>query len=259
MSRPDAPAASETLVRVRELAASGGVSEVTRGIRDYLMLHTPVPVSALYRTAVLRVDGVRVQFETDSQEAVWRADGHGERPVMRDYLTDVDAGDHVWDVGANIGSYALLAAAAGADVTAFEPGPQARADLLANAGLNECRNRIDATPYALADWTGEGVLLPAERAGIRELARDADQGDTVPVARGEALDLPQPDVIKIDVEGAEVAVLDGLGAVLAGTRVCYVEIHEGVSRHAVVDRLSQAGLSVVDEWDEIVKAERVDR
>lgn len=259
MSRPDASAASETLGRVRELAESGGVSEVTRGIRDYLMLHTAVPVSALYRTAALTVDGVRVQFGTDSQEAVWRANGHGERAVMRDYLSEVDAAGHVWDIGANIGSYALLGARIGASVTAFEPGPQTRADLLANADRNDCRERIDATPYALADWSGEGVLLPAERSGVRELAREADRGDTVPVARGEALALPQPDVIKIDVEGAEVAVLNGLGGVLAATRVCYVEIHDGVSRHAVVDRLSRAGLSVVEEWDEIVKAERVDR
>jgi FkbM family methyltransferase len=243
--------------RLYELFADGGITEVSRGVRDYLLINTPVPVYRAVSSVSLDVGHVSVELLADSGEAIWRGSGHGERPVMRDVLAELQQDDHLWDIGANIGSYALVAAAAGADVTAFEPGPQARAELLANADHNDLAARIDATPYALADWTGQGVLLPAERAGIRELVGTADRGDTVPVARGSDLAFPQPDLIKIDVEGAELAVLDGLGETLSDCRVCYVEIHEpDVDPAAVKQRLRDAGFEIAEQWTEIVKATR---
>ncbi|MFW5956748.1 MAG: FkbM family methyltransferase [Halorhabdus sp.] len=232
--------------RLSELYADGGVAELHRGIRDYLLFNTGVPLHRLHRRRDLVVGGQTVTFRIDSTEALVRSDGHGERPILDEFAYRVDSDDVVWDVGANMGSYSLLAGSIGAEVVAFEPGPRARLALLDNARLNEVDDSIDATPYALADWDGPGVLLPASRSGVRELARDADEGDTVPVRRGDDLDVPAPDVVKIDVEGAEVAVLDGMADRLAACRLCYVEVHEGVDVEAVRERLETAGLEVTE-------------
>jgi FkbM family methyltransferase len=250
-----------TVSRVADLVRRGGVSELRRGIRDYILLDTPIPIARVVRTGTLRAGGVTVLLKATSSEALWRCGGHNEQPVQDDFVETVAPGDLVWDVGANIGSYSLLAAEAGGGVVAFEPGPRARGSLVANASLNNLKGRINATPYALADCDSEGMLLPAERTGVRELAPDGDSGDTVPVRRGDSVDLPAPDVIKIDVEGAEVAVLDGLAETLATVRVVYVEIHDGIDPSEVTDRLSAAGLSVSREWHDeeenlIVRSER---
>jgi len=78
----------------------------------------------------------------------------------------------------------------------------------------------------------------------------------VPVARGDSLDLPPPDVIKIDVEGAELAVLDGFGQLLQAARAVYVEVHDLDEREDVLQTLRDRGLEIADEWDEIVKVKR---
>ena len=252
---------SQPAGRLGELYRAGGVSEVYRGVRDFVLLDTGVPVHRLYPNGTLRAADAAVTIRTNSAEAVWRATGHGEQRVMDDFVARVREDDTVWDVGANIGSYALLAADAGADVVAFEPGPCARADLVRNAQANDSTDRINATPYALADWNGDGMLLPASKSGSRELAPDGDRGDTVPVRKGDAVDAPAPDVMKIDVEGAETRVLDGMTERLADCRACYLEIHAGVDRDAIESSLSAVGLSVTAAWGQsreetIVRAER---
>jgi FkbM family methyltransferase len=243
--------------RVRRLYSNGGLRDIVRGLRDYAIVDTDLPMHLIFRSLDLSVGDITVELRVRRPDAVYwtlqRAQGHGEDAVIRDFIDEVHPEDHVWDIGANIGSYSLLAAASGTSVTAFEPGADARADLLANADANDLRDRVDATPYALGDWTGQGVLLPAERSGIRELRRDADEGDTVPVARGDGLDLPAPDVIKIDVEGAELAVLDGLGQLLQDARALYVEVHNPDEREAVLQALRERGLEFAGEWDEILK------
>lgn len=245
------------LRRLSDLYRDGGFHEVQRGIRDYLLIDTRLPLHRLQRTAALHVNGHTVHFQATSKEALWRAGGHGERNVQANYLQSLDASDTVWDVGANLGTYSLLAASTGATAIAFEPGPRARTQLVENAQLNNATDQIDATPYALSDYDGTGKLLPAERSGIRQLAPNGDHGDTVPVRRGDSLDLPQPDVVKIDVEGAELSVLDGLQETLANARVCYVEVHDGVDQSAVEARLDGAGLSVTAEFgdDPILRGE----
>jgi hypothetical protein len=51
-------------------------------------------------------------------------------------------GDVFYDVGANVGSYTLLAATAGARVHAFEPSPPTAARLRRNVALNALEERV---------------------------------------------------------------------------------------------------------------------
>lgn len=238
--------------RVIELYRKGGPKELRRGVRDFLLWDVGLPLHRVMGTRTRSVDGVEIMIRTSSREAACRVGGHGETAVQRDFVVRVRAEDVVWDVGANIGIYSLLAAAVGAEVVAFEPGAQARGELVANAIANGAADRIDATPYALADYDGSGTLLAAERMGVQSLGEG--DGDTVPVRRGDGLYLPAPDVLKMDIEGAELAALDGLGDLLGGCQTVYLEVHNDADRDAVEQRLRDAGLTVEKWFDEIVRA-----
>jgi len=231
--------------RLHELYRRGGPAEVHRGVRDFVMNNTAF--HRLVQSRDLEAGGLAVKIGVNSQETFWRGRGHGEGPVLEAFVDAVSAEDTVWDVGANIGSYALLAAEVGANVVAFEPGAEARAQLVANAERNGLRHRIDPTPIALSDAGGTATLGVSESTGSRALT-DGGIGTTVPTERGDALEVPEPDVVKIDVEGAECAVLNGMVDRLASVRECFVEVHDGVGQVFVAERLHDAGLTT-EEMD----------
>jgi FkbM family methyltransferase len=140
-------------------------------------------------------------------------------------------GDVVLDVGANVGAYSLLFALwAGPSgrVFAFEPGSAARAGLEAHVR----RNHLPVTicPLAVSDVVGRAAFTTDAPSGANALAT-VTTGRTEEVATTtiDAFCLErgiQPDVIKIDVEGAELQVLRGARRVIAhpGVRV-FVEFH----------------------------------
>ncbi len=237
--------------RLHELYRRGGPAEVHRGVRHFVMNKTAL--HRLVQTRDLEAGGLAVTIGVNSQETFWRGRGHGEGPVLEAFVDAVEPGDTVWDVGANIGSYSLLAAEIGANVVAFEPGAEARAQLVKNAERNGLRHRIDPTAIALSDRRGTATLGVSEATGTRALT-DGGVGTTVPTERGDDVDVPEPAVVKIDVEGAECDVLDGMADRLAGVRECFVEVHDGVGRVFVTERLEDAGLEV-EELDVVSRDE----
>ena len=62
-------------------------------------------------------------------------------------------------------------------------------------------------------------------------------------------ELPRPDLIKIDVEGHALEVLDGLGECLTQARGVLLETHTQASYDVGVKRLREAGFSVEDELE----------
>lgn len=228
--------------RIRELYRIGGVSEIARGVRDTALIELDLPLHKLPWNATIEAAGVSVAIRTDTRENYLRAGTEGEAAIQETFVDAVRPGDVVWDVGANIGTYALLAAQAGAEVVAFEPGPRARGDLVANAQLNDLDDAVNSTPYALSDYDGEGMLLPSGMTGTRELRPEADTGDAVPVRSGDGLSVATPDVLKVDVEGHELHVLRGMTEALEGVRFAVVETHSGVDPADVRELLEEAGL-----------------
>jgi FkbM family methyltransferase len=127
------------------------------------------------------------------------------------------------DAGANEGLYALFAARRAGHsgrVLAFEPSAREFSRLKANIARNGLEN-VTLFPLALADREGEAGLLiaNAEHAGQNTLGAFAHEGageerrEKVPV---RSLDnvlaserVGRVDVVKIDVEGAEVRLLEG--------------------------------------------------
>jgi FkbM family methyltransferase len=120
------------------------------------------------------------------------------------------------DVGANVGIHALAAArhlaAGGGAVLAFEPHPANYAALVRNIALNGWRH-VSAENLGLAEAPAVLTGTAAAEGGNWSLAsRGTYQFEVRLVRLDDYLadhPLPRLDVLKIDVEGAEVRVLRG--------------------------------------------------
>lgn len=124
------------------------------------------------------------------------------------------AGNLFLDLGANVGSYTVLAASVSrANVISVEPIPRTFEQLTDNVRVNAIESLVDAKNVGLGDEYGmlrfssdrdteNYVLDPAEVARVA--------GIVVPVVRLDDLVSGQaPSMIKLDVEGYESAVLLG--------------------------------------------------
>jgi FkbM family methyltransferase len=172
-------------------------------------------------------------------------------------------GDVFYDVGANVGSYSLIAGAQGLDgvrVVAFEPGYASYAALCDNILLNGQTDVVVPLPVVLGERTGLVMLGYSDvAAGAAEhsLAGTDESVYRQPVLSYrlddlvDQLALPGPTLLKVDVDGAEAAVLAGAPRTLAGLnlRSVLVEI-ERDRADDVVRLLEQAGLVVRERVDE---------
>jgi FkbM family methyltransferase len=136
----------------------------------------------------------------------------------------VTPGMVVVDIGAHVGYYTLLAAklvGPTGKIYAFEPESGNHETLLKNIELNKYGN-IMATRMAVSDREGNATMyLTSLDSGRHSLFRhDLPQRGNASVATTtldqflESQKWPRIDLIKIDVEGAEVAVLDGMAKLL---------------------------------------------
>lgn len=123
----------------------------------------------------------------------------------------------VWDIGAGLGSYTLLATLhPNAHVVAFEPNPAVFEVLASNVKLNHLEDRVTLMPYAVSDTTGTAVLQVPVNSFYSGLATIGDMQRTenyepveVETCHLDGLPLGHVDLIKIDTEGAELLVLRG--------------------------------------------------
>ncbi|WHZ21603.1 MAG: hypothetical protein OJF47_000715 [Nitrospira sp.] len=141
-----------------------------------------------------------------------------EFPDMAFLLHVLRAEDLFIDVGANVGSYSILACSAiGARGYAFEPIPSTYSRLINNIHLNHLENRTkclnigigrEEGSLAFSDSMGacNHALAPGERC-VGTTVVNVSTLDTV-------LKDESPDLMKIDVEGYETPVLQGAEATL---------------------------------------------
>jgi len=161
------------------------------------------------------------------------------------------------DIGANVGDYTLLAASLVGNagrVLSFEPEPRNRGWLQQSIDLNGYKN-IDVFPVALSDGEGEASLYLGEIAGYHTLipGHPERQAGTITVKTRtldsylHELGREHVDMMKIDVEGAEMQVLRGARTTLGKNpnMILFLEIHPdvGVDPEEVRSFLGQFGFS----------------
>lgn len=243
---------------VRRLSERAGlhpfVFEIHRRIQtgtkmiDHRRAPNPYPVD---------VAGQTVLFDVSTLAEYNRVSSFLEEEALIDEIVaEVQADDVYWDVGANIGTHALLPAAANpeASVIAVEPHHRNIAKLIRNKTLNDLEN-VTILPVALSDRNGTAALHGEEdRPGYGSFSLVDTSAETVadvPVRPGDDViedGVPTPSVVKIDVEGGELAVLDGLEGTLSSSavRTVFCEVHqqEGVSEDTVERRFREFGYDV---------------
>src|ERR1700674_3262639 len=159
---------------------------------------------------------------------------------LEDVLSHViQGGDTVFDVGAHVGmvaSHMATCAGARAKIYSFEPHPEKFAALKARA---ELLPNLSVFNYAVSDSTAPvalyyGVISSSDQASTicKDLATPSRLGEDVRSIEVQATTLDnfcaerklRPEVVKIDVEGAESLVFKGADEVLATTPLLIFEL-----------------------------------
>jgi FkbM family methyltransferase len=121
-------------------------------------------------------------------------------------------GDLFGDIGANVGSYTILAAAGvGANVISVEAYPPTFARLERNVAFNRVEARVDAHCTAVSAEPGT-LRFSSGLDAMNHVMRPDEKGESVevPVVRLDAIIAGRkPKLLKIDVEGHELPVLRG--------------------------------------------------
>jgi len=134
-------------------------------------------------------------------------------------LGALQPGDVFLDVGANIGYFPVIAASRvgrHGKILAFEPDPDNYRLLSRNLELNDCREVVTAFEAGLADENAAGQLfLSEDNAGDHQIFATHGARRSLPVALYNGSDflrerLHRLDLVKVDVQGAEYAVMAGL-------------------------------------------------
>lgn len=237
-------------VRTAEFAAA-----CTRRLPRWLWRKHPV-VQARRRGLEFRLD-----LRDNVQRTLYFTNWYERR-----YLTLVERelrdGDVFVDVGAHIGIHSLLLGRRllelGGRVFAFEPSPDLAHGIAAAADRNGLTNvTVVATGLGHDDGQVELRSDPEQwDEGDAAVASIVGPGPVVVRARSQSFDrwreregLPRVDVVKIDVEGAETQVLQGMSGTLATLRprLIGIEIRDyilqraGTSEAALREILERAG------------------
>lgn len=166
-------------------------------------------------------------------------------------------GDRMYDIGANIGMISLLGArivGPNGRVDAFEPNPACAQKIRATLAENQISN-VFVHQVGLADRPGTLTLsIPAINAGEASFAPSQYPASEtsrlhVSVQRGDdLLDAGEPPaLIKIDVEGFECRVLDGLRETLETA-------HPVIVTEVVPDHLQRAGSSADELFGRMIES-----
>lgn len=186
--------------------------------------------------------------------------GGYEAGVFDELASLASEGGTLLDVGAHVGYFSCVwLRHGGKRVEAFEPLPQSREVIARVLAKNNLSCRAMVHPVALADFGGEGALLVNEKdlgwmsmaflegkGGVPRARRNVKNSLVVPVWKlddyCESESISKCSVIKIDVEGAEDAVLDGGTRFIAKHRpIILCEIHNTDAAVMVSSRLAEWG------------------
>jgi FkbM family methyltransferase len=216
----------------------------------------------------IMVDGQRMLIPSPRHNIIGQMlymHGAWEEAVTRFLCGILHPGMTVMDVGAHIGYYTLLMAkriTPDGRVFSFEPNPAVRKYLEENIRANGYSS-IDVFPFALFSRDGVGVLEGQDNLNSC-LKPDMAKGheDLVQFARFDGiqskLGIDRIDVIKMDVEGAEMDILIGMQNYLkAHYPALIIEVHLkglpqfGYDPAAPSEFLRALGYSVSNVWAHI--------
>jgi FkbM family methyltransferase len=191
--------------------------------------------------------GISYELTLPEDKGIWT--GNYEPQFAKRLAAEMKPGMVGYDIGAWHGFFTGIMMAGGAGkVVMFEPLPENRARLERFLALNPGHD-LTIRPEALGDRQGTANLTQMEESSMAKLADspfepENTKGQQIVVAL-DTMDamvgsgaLPPPDIIKIDVEGAEAMVLRGAIQTLSTARpIVLAEIHSGELLREVTELL----------------------
>lgn len=207
----------------------------------------------------LDFDGADIHVRTNNiREFKTRASSCKKEPETCAWLQKhMKEGVVIYDIGANVGAYSLIAGKLGASVYAFEPSPANYATLQENVRNNNLVGVVHPVPAVLGSKGGVSLFSFDEftsgaTAGFSSEGEGASSVSLPCLALDvcvEVFNLPFPNAIKIDVDGAEGEVLSGASFVLKNKKLTelLVEVEEKLLNE-VLETLSAAGFKEVGRF-----------
>lgn len=170
-----------------------------------------------------------------------------EEGLLASVISHANEHDVVWDVGANCGlfSYRLAKESKAKTIIFFEPNPS-----MYNLASTACApfKNIQGLEYALSDRSRQASLTIPEggsTTGTLEVERTERTGNTTTIECRTGDELVQsgvlkaPQIIKIDTEGHELAVISGLKNIIATYNPIiffeHISISDEEAKHVVPD------------------------
>lgn len=180
---------------------------------------------------------------------------NGKEPWTCQFIAQLPRPSVLVDIGANVGSYTIMAAKLGHVVIAIEPGYANYHHLMRNVILNEVEERVIALPLALSDRMGMDWLHFGELgAGAASHAMGQPVPGNVPMRFHRQLvqvapldrlladyGLPKPAFLKLDVDGHESRVVAGMLETLKTVQAAIVESKDEYEA-SIVKTFADAGM-----------------
>lgn len=147
--------------------------------------------------------------------------GKYDHDTMRFLEEQLGAQEVFYDVGANVGPFSILASLCGATVFAFEGAPSTHKRLQENFLLNSIEVE-HALNLAVSDTSKEVNFLDDEGSSVNQIVEDRACKVKAVSIDDFAETHPAPSFVKIDTEGHELKVIQGMQRVLGTGQVQFV-------------------------------------
>ena len=204
------------------------------------------------------LDNQKLTFRTGNGRLLWRAKSLlTEEPLMITWIRSMHRDDVVLDVGANVGIYTIPIAKRVQTVYACELDPLNIAILKENMFLNGVTENVVVLPFACGDSAkivdvkfrdlAYGDALQLIEGGDPQNTRLGHQNHSSKVVQFSLddifvkLDLARPNKVKIDVDGNELTVLQGMKDLIRGANEVYFEDSLSDSCRVIVAFLLASG------------------
>ena len=227
-----------------------GIAALQRWLVNGVLSHAPF----LHTINAGPANGLRFEVTLPLDKAVWA--GIYEPAFAEAIARDVKRGDVCYDIGGYRGYMSGVMALAGASkVIVFEPLPENQQALRKLCSLNPGLN-IELRTTAIGNFDGSVLLRVMPDPSMGKLVTSTFQTDAAAVGETEVairtIDslileqvIPPPDVIKIDVEGAELDVLRGATRLLRERRpLIFLEAHSSSLEDACSQVLARLGYTI---------------
>lgn len=187
---------------------------------------------------------IHMLFATPNELCNYRATTFSTKePETLEWIDNFTDGSVLWDIGANVGLYSIYAARRhGCHVFSFEPSVFNLECLARNCFLNAVTDLVTLMPFALNDQTCTSTLnMSSTDLGGALSTFDKSYGHdgrklfevfrfkTLGISIDDVvkyLGIPNPDYIKLDVDGIEHMILRGGTKALLDTKGILIEVNE---------------------------------